>query len=292
MKRFNIYIILFTVVLSGCFVDSLKPKELTDYKDKIVVNGVLSNASGISIQVTNSKAAFDSEFPKLVKDAEVKLFQNQIEIPLTYDLFSEQYTAPNTITSGAAVTLEIKHPDYSNVTSIFRMPDKINATSTLIEDGGIDTSGYVSDLVEVSFNDPGGSQNYYIINFFYRNETLNQYIPISFPSTDPSLAEYNSYKLNNAAILFTDELFNGRTKKISMVPVSGLVAGNTGDKYMVQLSSITEDLYKYYKSLQRAEDAKEISFDAGYNNAVVIHSNIRHGLGILGGADVNQMILK
>ncbi len=289
--RGKLYIVVLAVLSSGCFIDTIKPEELLDYQEKVVVNGVLTTQGGISLEITDSRSSFDSIFPKLIRDAEVVVIQNQLEIPLTFDLFSEQYVANNKLEESDAITLSVKHPDFPFASSILRMPRSINASATLIEDGAIDTSGNITDLVEVTFEDQPGTKNFYVINFYYRNETLNQYIPIAFPTTDPSLAEYNSFLLNNAGVLFTDDLFNGSTKTISLVPVADLVSGNTGDKYKVELMSVTEDLFKYYKSLQRAQDAREISFDAGYNNAVVIHSNIRNGLGILGGATVNELIL-
>ena len=279
-------------LFSGCFIDTIKPNELQNYQEKMVVYGTVSNNSSLSFQVTNSKSTSSSELPRLVKDAEVTVFLNQQQLNLTYDLFTDRYENSTVVGAGDAVAIQVSHPDYPNTSTSFRVPDDINANSTLTVNGGIDTSGNTSDLIQVTFADQPVFQNFYIVSLEYYDQFQTRFIPISFPSTDPALAEYNSYRLNNGAILFTDELFNGSTKTLSMVPAAGLVSGNTGDKYRVQLSSITKDLFDYYRSLQRAEEAKEITFEAGYNNAVVIHSNVKNGLGIIGGANVNAMVLK
>lgn len=291
MKRYGIYIALLITTLSGCFIDSIKPDELLDYQEKMVVNGVLRTGEPIALQITNSKSAFDPNLPRLVKDADVTVYRNSDVIPLTYDLFSDMYVSSEVIATGDAITVEVLHPDYPNTSSSFRIPDDINASTQLTIDGGIDTSGLVSDLIEISFDDPVASDNYYIVGVSYYNQFTGTYTPIAFPTTDPSLAEYNSFRLNNGMVLFTDEYFDGRTKTISMVPTADLVSDNQSPKYKVELSAVTKDMYEYYRSLQRAEDAKEVTFEAGYNNAVVIHSNVRNGLGLIGGANLNVMIL-
>ena len=291
MKKYTLYIILCFTLLS-CATDTIRPKELLEYSDKLVVNGIIDNANPISIQITNSKAAFDTVLPSLVKDAKVKLTYQSNVVELTYDLFTSTYTAPNIIPAGEVAAIEISHPDYPNPNSVIKLPSALTATGKLEENAGIDTSGNISDIVSVSFQDKAGEKNFYRINFFYRNETTNQYFLSTLNTTDPSLAEYNTYRLNDGSLLFTDDLFDGQLKTISTVPIGGLVAGNTGDKYKFEISSISESLYRYYRSLQRAEEAKEITFQAGYNNAVVIHSNVNNGLGILGAASINEVILK
>jgi hypothetical protein len=278
--------------LTACFTDTITPSELGNYRDKMVVNGVLSNNGPIALEITDSKSSFSGDLPGLVRGAEVQLAVNQDVEDLTFDIFDEVYTGSSTIAPGDAVTLTVFHPDYPRIQATARIPDDIDATAILTVDGGVDTSGLVSDLLSVSFKDHPIQENYYRINFYYRNEAIDQYIPFAFNRNDPSLADFNSYRLNDGSILFSDELFNGDEKTLTAVPVSGIVAGNTGDKYMIELSSISKDYFEYYRSLQRAEDAKEITFQAGYNNAVVIHTNIAGGLGILGAENANQLILR
>lgn len=292
MRKGLILYIAISLTLTACFTDTLTPSELGDYRDKVVVNGVLSNNAPIALEITDSKSSFSGELPSLVRGAEVRLVVNQDSEDLIFDPFDEVYTGSLPIAPGDAVTLTVFHPDYPSVQANTRIPNEIDATPSLTIDGGIDTSGLVSDLLSVTFKDHPIQENYYRINFFYRNEAIDQYIPFAFSRNDPSLAEFNSFRLNDGSILFTDELFNGKEKTLSAVPVAGIVAGNTGDKYMIELSSISKDYFEYYRSLQRAEDAKEITFQAGYNNAVVIHSNISGGLGILGAENANQMILR
>lgn len=295
MKK-NLYILLNWAlvlgVVSGCNTDTITPIELADYNNRIVVNGILDTKNQIQIEVTDSKSAFSTDFPNLIKDAEVKLFQNQNEIPLNYDLFEEKFRAAQVLSPGDAVTLRISHPDYPLADVQLRMPESLNPVGQLQINGGVDSTGNIADKLSVTFQDEEGRNNYYRINFYYFNRTLGRYIPMSFDITDPSLASYNSYRLNDNSVLFTDDLFKGGTKTISTIAPAGIVSNNPNEKYKIEISSITSDLFKYYKSLQRARDAAEITFNAGYNNAVVIHSNVRGGLGILGAMDLNEIELK
>jgi len=220
------------------------------------------------------------------------MVRNKDEISLTFNEFTETYTTSETVASGDAITLRVNHPNYPNANSSFKMPQEISASGSFIKEGGIDVDGDPGDLITVTFTDDANRNNYYQLNFYYFNETISQFIPMAFETSDPSLLDYNSYKLNDGSVLFSDELFNGKEKALSTVAPFGIVAFNTGNKYLIEISSISEDLFKYHKSLQRAEDAKEITFQAGYNNAVVIHSNVTSGLGILGASSSNSIILK
>lgn len=294
MKRSirNTTVLFLALFIGGCVTDTVKPNELVGYTRKMVVNAVVNAGEGIELELTTSEAAIDSNLASAVIDANVQLTtESAIEI-LPYNIFSEKYTTSTMVDAGKSLNVMISHPDFPNVRSTISLPEAINATGNLIEDGGIDTSGLTGDLLQVTFDDAGGKQNYYKINVYYFLQSLSEWIPLDFDKTDPSLSAINSYKLNDAGVLFSDELFDGERKTISIVAPSGIVAGNTTEKYRIQLSSISNDFFKYYSSLQRARDAKEITYTGGYNNAVVIHSNIDGGLGILGAQTSSEILLK
>ena len=61
---------------------------------------------------------------------------------------------------------------------------------------------------------------------------------------------------------------------------------------MIEFASVSSDYYDYFISLDRAIDAKEVTFQGGFNNAVVIHSNIDNGLGILATESRSNFILR
>ena len=278
----NCIVVLAAFAFVGCFTDEIRPDLLIDYQEKIVVNAVIDADQNVSIELTDSRSVLDSNFYGLVDDAVVELTSVNGTDKLTFDLFSEQYILNKSFVSGSSLSLSISHPDLPNARSVIRIPDNIDATSDLVVEGATDSAGNKLDVLQISFSDEAQIENYYKINVYYFSTGASSWIPLNFDKSDPSLADYNSYTLNDAGVLFADDLFNGKDKTISMVMPFGLVSSNPGDKYRIDLSSISKDYFKYYTSLQRAQDAKEITFNGGYNNAVVIHSNIDGGLGILG----------
>lgn len=283
---------LVSSLFMGCLSDVITPKELTDYTKRLVVNGVLDTENSISISITDSKSSFSTDFPEVIKDAEVTIFQNQNDIKLLYDDVEGRFVSTTVLNPSDVITLRVSHPDYPLVESKLRMPEELNPTGKLVIDGGLDTAGNISDLLSVSFIDEEGRNNFYRINFLYFNPTLNKYLPMAYDVSDPSLTSYNSFRLNDNSIIFTDDLFKGKTKTIATVAPASIISPSQNEKYLIEISSISSDLFNYYRSLQRARDAGEITFNAGYNNAVVIHSNISGGLGILGAMDLNVLKLK
>jgi hypothetical protein len=292
MKKISILSLL-VILLAGCFRDTIKPDILKDYAPKLVVNSIISAGEPISMEITTSVASIDSGFPTLIRDARVTLsVPGEVDVVPVFNDSTETYTSIQSFDAGTTINVRITHPDFSTVISTLFIPFEIDPLGTLTPDGGIDTGGLPGDLIQVSFADPGNQANYYRLKVSFYNDNLGVWVPFVFPKSDPSLAEYNSFGLDDLSILFNDELFNGQTKTISTVAPSGIVSRNPDEKFRVELTSISKDYFEYYRSLQRAEDAKDITFQGTYNNAVVIHTNLQNGLGIIGTQSGKEIILR
>lgn len=273
-------IALSMMLLSACLNDTVRPDVLQDYTPRLVINAVVSANAPIAVRVTSSRAILDSSFPTLVTDATLTYTTNLGEQgSFTYDAFSERYVSSKTLAEGEVLRLRGEHPDFPTILSEVRIPDAITSAATLTLNGGTDTSGLPGDLIALTFNDQGGQNNYYRIRVSYWDGV--EFIPIFYPRSDPSFSEFNSLRLQDASILFTDDLFDGEEKSVFTVATNGLTFGVTGDKYLVEFASVSSDYYDYFTSLDRAIEAKEVTFQGGFNNAVVIHSNIDNGLGVL-----------
>jgi hypothetical protein len=293
MKKYIIVILSFLTV--GCYEDTISPDLLQDYREKMVVNAVLTSGKPVKLILTNSLSAVDTNGYKGIQGAKIKIETSSLpdERIMSNVSGDTNYVSDLIANAGESLRINIKHPDFtSSVTSTVAFPVSVGATANLIVDGGLDTSGLPGDLIQVSFNDPGNQSNFYRLKIYYWNQTIGAWIPLAFTKSDPSLTGYNSYILNDASVIFSDELFNGSNKVISTVAPSGLVSSNTDNKYLIEFSHISNDFFEYYRSIQRAQDAQEISFQGGYNNAVVIHSNIKNGLGILATQTNSTTILK
>jgi hypothetical protein len=285
MKKNNKNILLASIVFvlfSGCLNDTVRPDILQDYTPRLVVNAVVTSDVVMGIRVTSSKAILDSSYLGLITDAELT-YRTSLgqEGSFTYDAFTEIYTSTDLLVPGEVIRVRGEHPDFPTILSEVRVPDSVATTASMVPNGGIDTSDLPGDLITLEFTDDPDQKNYYKIRVLYWNGF--EFIPIIYPRSDPSFSEFNSLRLQDASILFTDDLFNGKEKAVFTVATNGLTFGLPAqqDKYKVEFASISSDFYDYFISLNRAVEAKEVSFQGGFNNAVVIHSNIDNGLGIL-----------
>jgi len=292
MKKY--LIIILTILNVGCYQDTINPDLLQEYRNKMVVNAILTSGKPAKLILTNSLSAIDTNGFKGVQNANIEIETSSVsERTMTNIPGDTNYISDVIANAGENLSIKIKHPDFDlSASSTVAFPVSVGASANLTVDGGLDTSGLPGDLIQVSFNDPGNQSNYYRLKIYYLSQTTGLWIPLAFTKSDPSLSGYNSYILNDASVIFSDELFNGKNKVISSVAPNGLVSSNTGDKYKVEFSHISNDFFEYYRSIQRAEDSKEISFQGGYNNAVVIHTNIKNGLGILATQTSTTAILK
>jgi hypothetical protein len=302
MKITNIYkikhiknalgVALLVLFVTSCLTDTIQPDIIEDYTPKMVVNGLVEAGRDISIELTSSSDISEDGQPGLVRGANVQVaIGRDAPVALTFDELNLVYKGNVQASEGETVSLRIVQPEFTQVNSTISIPVSVSATGNVNLEAGVDSVGNPTDIVSVSFQDNANARNYYKINLFYLNVTINEWIPLALSRDDPSFAEFNSFLLNDAGILFTDELFNGSTKTIVEAVNSAFAFNNPNEKYRVDISSITEDYFNHFRSLQRAEDAKESSFNGGFNNAVVISSNINNGLGILGGSNPTSVIL-
>lgn len=286
--------IVLTIFIAGCYQDTIRPDLLQEYRNKMVVTSILTSGKPANLILTNSLSAIDTNSYRSIQNANIEIETSSVPKQRMTNVPGDTNYVSNVIgNAGESLSIKIKHSDFNlSVSSTVAFPVSVGATANLTVEGGLDTSGLPGDLIQIAFNDPSNQSNYYRLKIYYLSQTTGIWIPLAFTKSDPSLTGYNSYILNDASVIFSDELFNGSNKVISTVSPSGIVSSNTGDKYKVEFSHISNDFFEYYRSLQRAQDSKEISFQGGYNNAVVVHTNIKNGLGILATQTSTTTILK
>lgn len=286
--------IVLTIFIAGCYQDTIRPDLLQEYRNKMVVTSILTSGKPANLILTNSLSAIDTNSYRSIQNANIEIETSSVPKQRMTNVPGDTNYVSNVIgNAGESLSIKIKHSDFNlSVSSTVAFPVSVGATANLTVDGGLDTSGLPGDLIQIAFNDPSNQSNYYRLKIYYLSQTTGIWIPLAFTKSDPSLTGYNSYILNDASVIFSDELFNGSNKVISTVAPSGIVSSNTGDKYKVEFSHISNDFFEYYRSLERAQDSKEISFQGGYNNAVVVHTNIKNGLGILATQTSTTTILK
>ena len=257
--------IVLTIFIAGCYQDTIRPDLLQEYRNKMVVTSILTSGKPANLILTNSLSAIDTNSYRSIQNANIEIETSSVPKQRMTNVPGDTNYVSNVIgNAGESLSIKIKHSDFNlSVSSTVAFPVSVGATANLTVEGGLDTSGLPGDLIQIAFNDPSNQSNYYRLKIYYLSQTTGIWIPLAFTKSDPSLTGYNSYILNDASVIFSDELFNGSNKVISTVAPSGIVSSNTGDKYKVEFSHISNDFFEYYRSLQRAQDSKESSFQGG-----------------------------
>ena len=287
MKKFinttvSLFAILISINLVGCSADQPIPSsDLPDYTEKLVVNASLDNLNIMEVKISNTTSAYTEDLPVAYNDVTINMASSNSSVSMVYDNVSNSFKANRPATPGLSYTIEVSDNKGSlpTVKSRCFMPDKlVDKSVSMIENGGLDLEGRVSDKINVKWVDVAGN-NYYVLHFYYYSETADLFIPFEFALTDVTLKAPETIKLDDGGYLFNDALFNGREKSISVVPPGGLVAGNSDILYLVELRTVTEDYYKYQKTLKQYHDSEVRQLSGPFGSAVIVHSNITNGLG-------------
>ena len=96
----------------------------------------------------------------------------------------------------------------------------------------------------------------------------------SFPSEIP----FEGYTFEADNVVFTDALFNGQQKTITLDVISDLKYADC-DTIIIQFSTFSDDTYSYYNSLGDHSEKGELSIFGG--EVIPVYSNVENGLGVL-----------
>lgn len=283
MKKYHFnYLIAFVTAVfftAGC--QQLLPEdELPEFVRRIVVNGVLSNDSTISMEISASGNPYKTDIrPEILSDAQLILQINDVTVPISFNATSQRYESASSVNAGDKVHISVSHDNIlSAVATVYMPPNLATYHTKLVPNGGTDINGLSSDRLDVVIQDDKAARNYYNLRFFYYDELATEYIPFDFPVRDQSMLAASTFKLDDGTYIIKDDLFNGKLKTVSVVAPLGLVAGNTDIKYLVQVISLSEDYWLYLETLSRSGSNSDSRL---FNNGVVVQSNIAGGLGIL-----------
>ncbi|MCB9251098.1 MAG: DUF4249 domain-containing protein [Flavobacteriales bacterium] len=290
MKKSLLYLLVF-FLLSGCEeevpLDTLEP-----YTEKLVVNEFFNNQDVFSIQISVSKNAYKTPEPVVLDSSKLKisLLENNTSIPLLYNAFDKVFYTNTKPSAGKLYTLSVSSSGYPSVKANGSMPGLLTGKKVeYVEDGGIDMQGNTSDLLKITFKDDPNTKDYYKLNFFYYSELVDKLNAFDFELKD-ILSAVNTIKTRDGGFLFSDESFNGQSKTLTAVPPFGLVKANTTFKYLIRIERLSEDYWKYNTTLEQYRGG----LDGGVNGtnlfggAVVVYTNVKNGLGIFAGANIEN----
>lgn len=315
--------IKYLVLFASCIqlYTACQPEEISmpDMGRKIVINGLMTTDSLLSVYVDKSGYVSDTDyvFRTDLDNAKVYIYENSICIdslshPYSHYLGNRIYGLGNYWSKkvkpmpGKEYKILAKVPGLPDATAITRIPSlvRIEKVDTLSFDlvthsqGGV-TGNYKFMKCNVVFTDPGNETNYYLFNVCVDPgvEVIGGYRYSEFLSSDPVIEERLTYRSNMSfdfteGIIFSDKIINGKKYSLSVeIPNDWTWRINnpqnpfSHDKITVyfRLYSIPEAYFMYIQTM----NLYYAKFGKPLSEPVQVFSNITGGYGIFAGAAVS-----
>lgn len=246
---------------------------------------VLKHKNGSDLSVDNAMVFLKKEGKdrqQLYYDAETKSYRGAVHLEA-----GDNYEITSSVAGFNDVSAQTAVPVQVPIKYIQR-----------IKNVRLDSYGNKLDEIRITFDDPVADNDYYILflndagyTFDPANPPLEpnyqDYTPICVTTNDPSVetiyddpVDMNTC-LENNGILFTDDLFNGTTKVLSIyVNNIALDSNRLPDGYVVypsvELRHVSEDYYRFFKSREKSYYNEGNPFAEPSN----IYTNMKNGYGI------------
>ena len=314
MKKIILSILVSFLLFSCENMETVVNLDIPPHEPVLVLNGIIDTDTTIKVLVSHSVGAFEQIIPSCITDAEVLLFENNQfldtllidlvntdSVKLYTDLGENQilmnyYKSDIILNSGSTYKIVVNHPNYHSITATTYIPEDI-----IVYNIQIDT---VTDPENIgfsfSFHDNGIQQNYYRLKLFssctktwidygdtveygYSGRTIMMSNDPSFPGGVP----FDGYTFTGDQVVFTDDLFNGQEKNISIDIEERWIDCDT---VTIQFSTFSDDTYSYYNSLGDHSDKGELGLFGG--EVIPVYSNVENGLGVLISVNAQNIQLK
>ena len=318
MKKITLSILVSFLMFSCENMETVVNLDIPPHEPVLVINSIIDTDTEVRVLVSHSVGAFEQITPSCITDAEVLLFEdNQFLDTLLIDLVNTDsvnfytdlgesqilmnYYKLNVIpNSGSTYKIIVNHPNYESITASTYVPEDV-----IVYNIQIDT---VTDVEKIgfsfSFNDNGTQQNYYRLKLFSsctktwinsNGDTLEHGYSgrIEMMSNDPSFPggiPFDGYTFTDNQVVFTDDLFNGQEKNISIDVESEGFRYSDCDTVTIQFSTFSDDTYSYYSSLGDHSEKGELGLFGG--EVIPVYSNVENGLGVVISVNAQNIQLK
>ncbi len=256
MKRaykqiYKIYFLLISAAVISCS-EEIIDIDLSDYRDTIVIEGIISNNSGPHrVRISKAKYIFESAESQVVSDASVTITDNEGNVALLNETEPGLYeTRSITGVPGRVYTLEvIAEGKVYSATS--KMPEPLEMDIIRFQRFSSTTPEY---FLRCSFHDRDGVDDFYRINF-YRN----------------------GYYLSSDMILYQGKYTDG--EEIVIDDLNNFFYRL--DRVNIEVISLNRNIFEYYYFLENSlpedeggDDEVVDIIEFGYSNP---KSNISNG---------------
>ncbi len=299
---------LFFVCIVFCSCEAEIGIDNIDISPRLVLNGVVTAGSDTSgFYITESRAVFrpdsgtSSQPYKSLKNALVKFSVNNQSLVLNYDDSKDAFIWAEPFKPKDSLSMEVSHGGrLIKASVVIPSPPEVLSFDTIPFQKVV--NGSLKDFLRfiIRIKDKPGEKNYYrlalsmVSHYEYSGSWEEGYTHYSskFYSEDPVLNNGNPTHIQddeyefitfqrNYLGTFNDTFFDGEEYDLDFYvdyPDYLYYDMYTWKYLTLSIQSISEDLYKYYNSLQRYQ------FLVGddMTEPAVVFSNVLNGLGVLG----------
>jgi hypothetical protein len=276
------------LVLSLAFTLFSCEKEVTFKKDdqpkKLVVNSFFTPDSLLKIHVSSSLST-DEWNIVTIDNAKVSLFQGDSLVEYLRPYGNGIYkTVSFHPLPEKSYSISVSADGYDDVQATDNVPSfktKIENLQ-LYRNAATDEDGTELDEIRFTFSDSSYINNYYeakVTLAYIENDEIEYTIPY-ITSKDPVIQQEGDLYYYPNTFVFSDELFNGKKKRLSIY-FGGVSCIGCADPFvLVELKSISLNYYNYKKKLVRHVENQYSDIWDGMANPVHMYTNIENGYGI------------
>lgn len=314
--RHIIPILLFVLLFSSCE----KTVDLDAYRPdpKLVINSFLKAGEPVDVEVTRTWFHSDKHPDIVIKDADVKLYINDVlqappELVADSVNTSVRYRFNSVPSANDRIRITASRRNYPDASAKTIIPEELSLSDYQFSEKS-DTSSWVEGMnyvlrsYQLSFtlHDHPAADHYYMLYFqkgavysFHPSDSVYSWgdfdpgysqIPLlaQQASAFDKILGYDIVGYYNG-VAFSDELFNGKSYHFSFAwsDSYNVYEGENEypDKYKVAVYSISKSYYNYMKTVNEMLGGSLTGDlgEAGFAEPIRVYSNVEGGAGIVGG---------
>lgn len=283
-------LIIAVTLFTAC--ELVVPVELPEQEPKLTINSLVGADSLIRVRASMSKTMLDpdnsGDYPS-IGDATVELFVNGTkEETLVYNVVTERYEGQSQAIPGKSYTLKASRSNLDPVEVTTNVPFKVAVISSSATRNAKTVDGENRARFRFTFPDEAEVENYY--RFIITLEDPNGFeYPLCYYSRDPSLVDLDILGETGEIeicepINFSDELFDGKDKEVTLYIPEVIISQVPGIKINVHLVHLSRDMYLYEQSSRTQQNTQGNPFA----EPVFVYNNVVNGYGIFGGYNVSK----
>lgn len=287
------------LIYSGCEKDIAYNSD--DYSTKMILNSMIDSRQDTHfIKISESVFVYSDQKPELISNPNLEVKVNDSPVEITHDhnlKKSSYYKFEASLNPGDKIEVSGYSQAHGNVKGVDVIPQKPHIVAVTPEwfIGETDERSYLRTKIKIK--DIADETNFYRIVIHHKTIfeesrpeekdwiSSEVYVDqeILFEDVLGTLGETNTNLFN----IFSDELLQGREYTLNVyIQKDRFLSLNTKHYIKAEIHSLSENLYRYLRSLELASSADNFS------EPVKLFSNIEGGFGVLGTYTIDHMIVE